>query len=258
MDTSKLSWKAAQAAHAAKFTPAQAPKQARLDLTPPAKRTHAEKREVIASAYGATEETLQTLRAEKREAAAQAILAEAQAAIDKEKLDAAAVAPKGADKSVHPLSGPTTGRLPTNYVPQMQAYPAVVPNGVPTMTSKEIAELTGKEHKNVLADIRTMLDQLGKAAADFSATATVDGPNGSRRAVLIFRLPKDLTTTLISGYSYLMRHAIVTRWMELEAQQAPAPAAQPVDLTSAASLRGLLLGYTEQVLALEGRVLRGC
>ena len=40
---------------------------------------------------------------------------------------------------------------------------------VRTMTSREIAELTNKEHKNVLADIRTMLDDLGLASADFSA-----------------------------------------------------------------------------------------
>lgn len=40
----------------------------------------------------------------------------------------------------------------------------------PTMSSREIAELTGKEHKNVLADIRRMFFELGEAEAEFSAT----------------------------------------------------------------------------------------
>lgn len=94
-------------------------------------------------------------------------------------------------------------------------------NAALTMSSREIAELTGKEHKNVLADIRKMLGELGEAAADFSATAQVPGPNNSVRTVEVFNLPKDLTITLVSGYNVQMRYAITKRWMELEAQQAP-------------------------------------
>ncbi|WP_244807961.1 Rha family transcriptional regulator [Caballeronia zhejiangensis] len=88
----------------------------------------------------------------------------------------------------------------------------------PTMSSREIAELTGKEHRNVLADIRKMLAELGKAAADFSAVAKIAGPNGSVREVEIFELPKRETLILVSGYSIQMRARIIDRWTELEAR----------------------------------------
>lgn len=47
------------------------------------------------------------------------------------------------------------------------------------MSSREIAELTGKRHDNVMADTRNMLENLGKAAPEFSGTALVDGPNSA-------------------------------------------------------------------------------
>jgi phage regulator Rha-like protein len=91
-------------------------------------------------------------------------------------------------------------------------------NSTLTMTSREIAELTGKEHKNVLADIRKMLEELVYDSADYSAQY-ID-PTG--RTLPCFTLPKDLTITLVSGYNVQMRYAITKRWMELEARQAPA------------------------------------
>jgi phage regulator Rha-like protein len=73
------------------------------------------------------------------------------------------------------------------------------------MSSREIAELTGKNHKNVLADVRKMLEALGQATADFSATAQVPGPNSSTRSVKVFNLPKRETLILVYGYSVQMR-----------------------------------------------------
>jgi hypothetical protein len=91
-----------------------------------------------------------------------------------------------------------------------------------TMSSLEVAELTGKLHKNVVADIRKMLEELGIAAADFSATAKVAGPNGSMRAIEIFKLPKRESLILVSGYSTEMRARIIDRWQDLEAVGAAA------------------------------------
>ena len=37
----------------------------------------------------------------------------------------------------------------------------LINTNIQTMSSKEIAELTGKEHKNILRDIRNMVEDLG-------------------------------------------------------------------------------------------------
>ena len=86
-----------------------------------------------------------------------------------------------------------------------------------TMSSKEIAELTGKEHRNVTRDIRAMLEAIGQDVLSFEHMST----DAYGRPQPTFNLPKDLTITLVAGYDVAMRHRIVTRWMELEAQAAP-------------------------------------
>lgn len=75
------------------------------------------------------------------------------------------------------------------------------------MSSREIAELTGKDHKHAMADIRTMLDDLGERSAEFSAHP----PDSYGRSQPVFNLPKDLTITLVAGYSTPMRFKIVRR-----------------------------------------------
>ena len=79
-----------------------------------------------------------------------------------------------------------------------------------TMSTREVAELTGKQHKDVLYDTRCMFLQLGVNSADFSAQFK----DSTNRTLPMYRLPKDLTLTLVSGYSVTLRHRIVTRWME--------------------------------------------
>ena len=101
-------------------------------------------------------------------------------------------------------------------------------SGTLTMTSREIAELTGKLHQDVLRDTRNMLDQLEIGASNFAASYLSE----QNKALTMFSLPKDLTITLVSGYSVVMRHRIVTRWMELEAT-APASPAIPQNFAQA-------------------------
>jgi anti-repressor protein len=109
------------------------------------------------------------------------------------------------------------------------------------MSSREIAELTGKQHKHVLEDTRKMLTGLDLHSADFSAQYT----DSTGRSLPCFNLPKDLTITLVSGYNVQMRYAITKRWMELEAQQAPAI---PQSFSEALLLASQLQAEKEQLL----------
>ena len=89
------------------------------------------------------------------------------------------------------------------------------------MSSKEIAELTGKRHKNVIVDIRSMVLSLGitplESTAENSAVAnkgvTVERyPNGN---VFQYHLPKRECLILVSGYSVVLRARIIDRCLSL-------------------------------------------
>ena len=88
-------------------------------------------------------------------------------------------------------------------------------NNSKTITSLEIAELTGKQHKHVLVDIDKMLSALEIKPADFSARYK-DGKGESRRC---YNLPKRESLILASGYNVVLRAAIIDRWAELEAKE---------------------------------------
>lgn len=120
-----------------------------------------------------------------------------------------------------------------------------------SMSTLEIAELTGKRHDNVLYDTRCMLLQLGLASTEFSGHIEVPGPNGGMRRSPLFNLPKDLTLTLVTGYSAPLRHKIVVRWMELEARLR-APALPNFADPAEAAARAWAVEYeARQALALE-------
>ncbi|RIV20370.1 hypothetical protein DYU11_20170 [Fibrisoma montanum] len=94
---------------------------------------------------------------------------------------------------------------------------------IKTMSSLEIAELTGKLHKNIIRDIRKMIETLEaakEAGSNLSwhcETASYVDAQGKAREM--YRLDKNTTTTLLSGYDIVARHKIVQRWQELEADK---------------------------------------
>lgn len=88
-----------------------------------------------------------------------------------------------------------------------------------TMSSREIAELTGKEHRNVMRDIRTMLVELhGEGGVLRFEHTHRNEQNGQEYSV--FQLPKRETLILVSGYNLTMRAKIIDRWQELEQKAA--------------------------------------
>lgn len=85
-------------------------------------------------------------------------------------------------------------------------------NNAQSMTSNEIAALTGKSHANVMRDIREMLESLGKDQINFDAIYF----DSYSRAQACFKLPYDETICLLTGYDAKARMAVIKRWQELE------------------------------------------
>ena len=95
----------------------------------------------------------------------------------------------------------------------------VLGSEVLAMTSREIAELTGKEHGNVMRDIRAMLEAIStdsnlNPCANSSSYTGKDG-----RQYPQYELDKNTCLTLLLGYDPVARMKVVKRWQELEAKQ---------------------------------------
>ncbi len=92
-----------------------------------------------------------------------------------------------------------------------------------TMGSVEIAKVTGKTHKNVRRDMAVMLEGIGLDKSN-SGHIYRDSMNRKQEE---YRLPKDLTLTLVMGYDVQRRHTINQRWLELEEKAAKPQFALP-------------------------------
>lgn len=86
-----------------------------------------------------------------------------------------------------------------------------------TMSSREIAQLTGKRHDNVIRDIKKMLWELELSHLKFEGTY-FDSQNKERKE---FLLNRELCECLLTGYNAKLRMAVLRRWHELEEAQAP-------------------------------------
>jgi len=84
-----------------------------------------------------------------------------------------------------------------------------------TMSSKEISAITGKEHSNVLRDIRVMIEDLQKGDSDLNPNdyQLITLTNGMTGEIM---LNQDLSLCLGAGYNVILRMKIIKRWKELE------------------------------------------
>ena len=85
-----------------------------------------------------------------------------------------------------------------------------------TMSSLEIADYTGKEHKNVMRDIREMLEQLGQLSFEPSYYI-----NSQNREMPMYELDEEHSIALVSGYDVKMRMEIIREWKALKEAHDP-------------------------------------
>ena len=113
----------------------------------------------------------------------------------------------------------------------------------PTMSSREIAELCDKEHRNVCRDIRAYvgaivqmergidvrsMDWDGKEGVELFEHTPIGGVTmkyevnpQNKQTYPVYYLDKNATLTIITGYSILFRKRIIDRWQQLEQATAP-------------------------------------
>ncbi len=87
----------------------------------------------------------------------------------------------------------------------------LIKNNAKTMSSREIAQLTGKRHGHVFRDIEKML---GELELEGCIQPWIDPQN--KQVYHEFLLDRRLTDCLLTGYSAKARIKVIDRWHELE------------------------------------------
>ena len=95
-------------------------------------------------------------------------------------------------------------------------------NEVQRISSREIAELTGKQHNHVMRDIRNLIEQGAIGQLNYGQSSYINSQNKKQPMYL---LDKEASLVLATGYNAVLRAKIVKRWIELEAKQSVSKAA---------------------------------
>lgn len=94
----------------------------------------------------------------------------------------------------------------------------LISNSSLAMSSREIADLTGSTHDNVLKTIRAIIEKGVISRNDTPYIPYTHPQNG--QVYFEFLLSYRDTMVVVSGYSVELRAKIVDRWQELESKQA--------------------------------------
>jgi phage regulator Rha-like protein len=87
-----------------------------------------------------------------------------------------------------------------------------------TMSSVEIAKLTGKQHKDVMRDIRVIDEQMTGANLRWLIKLT-EYKAGNGQMQPCYQLDYESTIIVLTGYDVVARVKVVKRWQELELKQ---------------------------------------
>ncbi|WP_288896681.1 phage regulatory protein/antirepressor Ant [uncultured Capnocytophaga sp.] len=88
-----------------------------------------------------------------------------------------------------------------------------------TMSSREIADLTGKRHDHVLRDCDALNENYEKMGFPKIGEGYYTHPNTGNQQHREYRLTKMQTFDLMTGYSAELRIKVNRRWAELEAKE---------------------------------------
>ncbi|WP_330544480.1 phage regulatory protein/antirepressor Ant [Aeromonas hydrophila] len=95
--------------------------------------------------------------------------------------------------------------------------PSFLMNSKPlTMSSLQIAEFTGKNHKDVMRDIRNMEEALGERS--FALSSYISNQN---KELPMYVLDEEQSICLVSGYEVKMRMTIIKEWKALKEAHDP-------------------------------------
>ena len=90
----------------------------------------------------------------------------------------------------------------------------ILQSEVKTMSSREIADLCGARHNDVIATIERLFAK-GLLRESRKTLREYTSPNGGR-PTMVYNLTKTDTMKIVSGYSDEVRSRIIDRWQELE------------------------------------------